>query len=116
MGKRPSVEEKLGAIRRLRELPPSSELTGELRAALRDRSNLLVAAAAEIVGEQNHADLIPDLEAAFDRLLVDPLKNDKLCRGKIAVIKALDKLEHERTDIFLRADQPHSTGTRVGRF
>ena len=55
------------------------------------------------MGEQNHTDLIPDLEAAFDRLLVDPLKNDKQCRGKMAIIKALDKLEHERIDIFLRA-------------
>jgi HEAT repeat protein len=41
--------------------------------------------------------------AAFDRCLVDPLKNDKLCRGKIAIIQALDKLEYERTDIFVRA-------------
>jgi HEAT repeat protein len=103
MGKRPSVDEKLSAIRRLRELPPSSELTSELRVALRDKSNLIVAAAAAIVGDQNHTGLSADLEAAFDRCLVDPLKNDKLCRGKIAVIQALDKIEHERTDIFLRA-------------
>ena len=82
---------------------PSPQVTSELRSALRDKSNLIVAAAAAIVGDQNHAGLSAELEAAFDRCLVDPLKNDKLCRGKIAVIQALDKLEHERTDIFLRA-------------
>ncbi len=103
MGKRPTVEEKLSAIRRLRELPPSSQVTGDLRVALRDRSNLIVAAAAVIVADLNQAGLSVDLEAAFDRLLVDPVKSDKLCRGKIAVIQALDRLEHEQTDVFLRA-------------
>ena len=103
MGKRPSVEEKLSAIRRLRELPPSPQLTSELRSALCEKSNLIVAAAAAIVGDQNHAGLSTDLEAAFDRCMLDPLKNDKLCRAKIAVIQALDKLEHEQTAIFLRA-------------
>ena len=103
MGKRPSVEEKLSAIRHLRELQPSPQVTSELRAALGDKSNVIVAAAAAIVGDQNHVGLSADLEAAFDRCLVDPLKSDKLCRAKIAIIQALDKLEHERTSIFLRA-------------
>jgi HEAT repeat protein len=103
MGKRPSLDEKLSAIRRLRELPLSPQLTSELRSALRDKSNLIVAAAAAIVGDQNHAGFSADLEAAFDRCMLDPLKNDKLCRGKIAVIQALDKVEHEQTAIFLRA-------------
>jgi HEAT repeat protein len=103
MAKRLTVEEKLSAIRQLRELQPSPQVTGDLRAALGDKSNLIVAAAAAIVGDQNHIDLSADLEAAFDRCLVDPLKNDKLCRAKIAIVQALDKLEHERTDIFLRA-------------
>ncbi len=103
MAKRLTVEEKLSAIRQLRELQPSPQVTSELRAALGDKSNLIIAAAAAIVGDQNSIGLSAELVAAFDRCLVDPLKNDKLCRGKIAVIQALDKLEHERTDIFLRA-------------
>ena len=103
MGKRLSVDEKLSAIRHLRERQSSPEVTSELRAALGDKSNLIVAAAAAIVGDQNNGGLSANLEAAFDRCLVDPLKNDKLCRGKIAVVQALDKLEYERPDIFLRA-------------
>jgi HEAT repeat protein len=103
MAKRLSVEEKLSAIRRLRELEPSPQVTGELRTALGDKSNLIVAAAAAIVADQNHIGLSTELEAAFDRFLVEPLKSDKLCRAKIAIIQALDKLEHDRTDIFLRA-------------
>jgi HEAT repeat protein len=103
MGKRLSVEEKLSAIRRLRDQDPSPQVTAELRSALADRSNLIIAAAAAIAGDQKLVDLASDLEGAFDRLLVDPLKSDKLCRGKLAIVQALDKLEHERPDSFLKA-------------
>jgi HEAT repeat protein len=103
MGKRLSVEEKLSAIRRLRELEPSAHVVSELRLALRDKSNLIVAAAAAIVGDKNHTALCPELAAAFERCLVDPLTSDKLCRGKIAIVHALDKLEHDQPDIFLHA-------------
>jgi HEAT repeat protein len=103
MGTRPTLEEKLAAIRRVREQPPSSEHTEELRRSLGDRLNLVVAAAAAVAGEQGKVELSADLEAAFDRFLVDPLKSDKLCRAKVAVIQALDKLEHEPPAIFRKA-------------
>ena len=44
-----------------------------------------------------------DLEAAFDRFLVDPLKTDKLCRAKLAIVQALDQMEHLRRDVFEKA-------------
>ena len=43
------------------------------------------------------------MEAAFDRFLVNPLKDDKLCRAKIAIVQALDRVEHEDGDVFRRA-------------
>lgn len=103
MGKRLSVDDRLSAVRRLRDQPPSAEVLAELKTAPRDKSNLIVAAAATIVGDQKHAVLQPDLEAAFDRFLVDPLKNDKLCCAKIAVVLGLDKMGWEGPDVFLRA-------------
>jgi len=103
MGSRLSLEDKLAAIRRVREQPPSSQYTAELRRSLGDRSNLVVAAAAAVVGEQSKVELSADLETAFDRFLVHPLKDDKLCRAKVAVIRALDKLEHERPEVFRKA-------------
>ena len=116
MAKRLTVEEKLSAIRQLRELQPSPQMTSELRAALSDKSNLIIAAAAAIVGDQNSIGLSAELVAAFDRCLVDPLKNDKLCRGKIAVIQALDKLEHrrERTEKFSSRGEPCAARAGVG--
>jgi HEAT repeat protein len=103
MANRLSLEEKLAAIRRLREQPASPEGTAELRRSLADRSNLVVAAAAAVAGAQGLVELSADLEAAFNRFLVNPLKDDKLCRAKLAAIQALDKLEHERPEVFRTA-------------
>jgi len=103
MGVRLSIEDKLATIRRLREQPPCSEHTAELRRSLGDRSNLVVAAAAAVAGDQGMVELSADLEAAFPRFLVEPLKDDKLCRAKIAAVQALDKLEHDRPEVFRKA-------------
>jgi HEAT repeat protein len=103
MANRLSLEEKLAAIRRLQKQPASSEQTVELRRSLGDRSNLVVAAAAAVVAAQGLNELSVALEAAFDRFLVNPLKDDKLCRAKVSVIQALDKLEHERPEVFRTA-------------
>jgi HEAT repeat protein len=35
--------------------------------------------------------------------MVNPLKDDKLCRAKIAIVQALDRMEHQDPDVFLRA-------------
>ena len=94
MAKRLSLDDKLAAVRLLRDRDPSPELTVELKTAIDDRSNLIVAAAAAIAGDQGFVELAPTLASALDRFLVDPLKADKLCRAKLAVIQALDKLEH----------------------
>jgi HEAT repeat protein len=103
MSKRLSLDDKLAAIRAIRQQPPAESDTTELRSFIGDRSNLVVAAAAAIAGERTLAELAKDLETAFDRFLVEPLKNDKLCRAKIAIVQALDKIEHLRRDVFEKA-------------
>jgi HEAT repeat protein len=103
MGKRLSLDDKLAAVRAIRSQPPAPSDTIELRGFISDRSNVVVAAAAAIVGERTLTELATDLEAAFDRFLVEPLKSDKLCRAKIATVQALDKIEHLRRDVFEKA-------------
>jgi len=100
MAKRLTIDEKLAAIRLLRDQPISPAFTADLRKAIADRSNLLAAAAATIAGDRRLVELAPDLESAYARFAVDPLKDDKLCRAKIAIVQALDKMEHERPDVF----------------
>ncbi len=103
MANRLSLDDKLAAIRRLRTQEPSSEHEAELRRGLKDRSNLIVAVAAAIAGEQGLTAISAELEAAFERFLVNPQKDDKLCRAKIAIIQVLDKLEHSQPDVFHKA-------------
>src|SRR4051812_19783634 len=103
MAARLSRDDKLAAIRKLRGQPLSPEQRAELRKSLSDRSNLVVAAAAVIAGENTLVELAGDLEAAFERFLVNPLKDDKLCRAKLAAVQALDKVEHQRPEVFRKA-------------
>ena len=103
MATRLSLDDKLAALRKLRGQPLSSEHKAELKKAVGDRSNLVVAAAAALAGENTLVELARDLEAAFDRFLVNPVKDDKLCRAKIAAVQALDKLEHQDPEVFEKA-------------
>jgi HEAT repeat protein len=103
MATRSSLDDKLAALRELRGRALTPEQKGELRKRVGDRSNLVVAAAAVIVGESALVELSKDLEVAYGRFLINPLKNDKLCRAKLAIAQALDRMESQQTDLFRRA-------------
>ncbi len=103
MPPRRSLDDKLAAIRALKGRELTDEDRADLKKWLGDRSNLVVASAAALAGEGGLAELAPDLEAAFDRFLVDPVKVDKLCRAKLAIVQALDRLEHIGPIVFEKA-------------
>jgi HEAT repeat protein len=103
MAPRASLEDKLAALRELRGRTLTDEQKAELRKRIGDRSNLVVAAASAIAAENALVEMSKDMESAFDRFLVNPLKDDKLCRAKVAIVQALDKLEHPDTDVFRKA-------------
>lgn len=101
MAKRASTEEKLSGIRKLGREPITGGTHQALKKALTGANNILVAEAAKVAGKLNMEELIPDLLNAFDRFLDDPLKRDKGCLAKEAIIEALDKLEYDEEAIFL---------------
>src|ERR687893_710751 len=103
MAGRESLDDKLAALRALRGQTLTDEQKAGLRKRIGDRANLVVAAAAAIAGENALVELAKDLEAGFDRFLVNPLKDDKLCRAKVAIVQALDRMEHREPDVFLKA-------------
>lgn len=106
MAKRTTFEEKLAAMRRLRDLDgPGPDDAAAVRKAIADRSNFVAAAAAEVAGAWRLGEAAADLEAAFRRFMVDPTKDDKLCRAKIAVVQALEKLEHAAPGVFEEASR-----------
>src|SRR5262245_60671998 len=96
------LEAKLASLKALRNQPASPDHVPELRKSLADKSNLVAADAAEIIAERLLSELVPDLVAAFDRFMIDPEDSDKLCRGKISVVEALNKLEYEKEEVYRR--------------
>src|SRR5262249_1539477 len=103
---------------RLRALRREAVVSGhvvELRRALNDASNLVVADVAEIVAERHLSELAADLGAAFERFLVAPVETDLLCRAKVAILEALNEREYDGEEIFLRAIRHVQMEPRWGR-
>lgn len=103
MAKARSVDAKLKRLRGLSDEPASPALLAELRGLIGDKSNFVVAEAADMVGERMLVELGPELAAAFQRFTVDPVETDKLCRAKIAIVDALHKIEFDAEDSFRKA-------------
>jgi HEAT repeat protein len=91
---------ELAALESLRNGPPAETLE-PVRRLLAHKNNFLVSKAARLVAEHNHASLIPDLVAAFDRFRADSNKNDPNCWAKEACAKSLAALEYQEPDLFL---------------
>lgn len=97
-----AFDRKLHELEALRALPDPSAAIEPLRKALGDRSNYYVSKAAALVAELGLQSLIPDLVAAFNRFLIDPVKSDPQCWAKNAIAKALKDLGLNDAHFFLR--------------
>jgi HEAT repeat protein len=95
------TEEKIEDLKHLRK-GSAETVAPALKKALQDKSNLVVAEAAKIAGEEHHTALVPELLAAFARLFEDPVKSDPKCWGKTALLKALTVLGYSESAPFLR--------------
>ncbi len=102
MPKARSLADKLAKVRSLRGTATTAAGLKELRAALGDNSNLVVAEAAEIAGAALIADVTTELVAAFDYFMEDGEKRDKICRAKTAIAETLNKLDYSDEDFWWR--------------
>lgn len=114
MAKSRGLDGKLDRLRVLRRETPEDGHVAELRRALSDTSNLVVEAAADIVGERAMVELSADLVAAFDRFMIDPIDTDPRCRAKIAIVESLNKTDYQREDVFLRGVSHFQEAGRPG--
>jgi HEAT repeat protein len=105
---------KLARLHALRNQPATPETTLELRRYLADASSLIVAETARLIKDQAAPELVGDLVAAFDRLMIDPEASDKQCRAKIEIVDALNRLDHAEPDVFLRG-LTHRQDRRFGQ-
>lgn len=98
---RASVDEQLAA---LDALPASAaERREALGKALGARSFRIVAKAARIAEDSLAYDLVPQLVAAWPRLLDKPTKSDPGCTAKKAIARALVALDCADAEFFVRA-------------
>ena len=96
----PSFDDKRARIAALADQPPALA-TAELRKYLGDRTAYLVGAAAEVAQKLELRELIPDLAAAFDRLLVDGATHDKGCAAKAKILEALLSFDADVPSVYL---------------
>lgn len=96
------IEQQLESLNALRSAGATDEATITLRKALNDRVNLVVAKAAATTALLNVSVLIPDLAAAFNRLLDKDAQADPQCWGKNALAKALKDLGYDESQSFIR--------------
>jgi len=89
MAKAPSIEDRLAEVATLSKSPDTPETRKQLRKHLASKTSLVVAKTAEIIAHIEDHDFTPDLIAAFHRFMADPVKADKGCAAKTAVVKAL---------------------------
>ncbi|HVZ18416.1 MAG TPA: hypothetical protein VG897_14950 [Terriglobales bacterium] len=101
MRKPDPIETMLNHLASLRENGDRAMVTRELRAALKDRSNLVIAKAAAMAAEFRLTELIPDMVAAFERLMKNPAKLDKRCAATFAIATALHAMDYLEPDVYL---------------
>jgi len=96
------IEDEIESLAQLCRAGLSPAVVAALRKALADKVNLVVAKAAKLTGELHVDELLPDLLAAFDRLMEKPVERDRQCWGKNAIATALVTLDYRESAPFLR--------------
>lgn len=88
MAPRKTTATQLAELAAIEPDPTTEAAATVLRAALSSRSNFVIARAAGIVGEWDLPGFGPEMTAAFEQLLIDPLRRDPTCAGKRALAEA----------------------------
>lgn len=100
MRKPDPVEEALDRLAALKKEAAGPPLFAELRGFLKNRSNVVVAKAAKGVSHVRAMEVVPDLVAAFHRLMEDPAKQDKGCAATTEIVNALYELDYLDPEIY----------------
>jgi HEAT repeat protein len=95
------VEQALDRLTALRNEEGGPPVLTELKAFLKNRSNLVAAKAAKIAGQSGATELVPDLVAAFHRFMANPSKLDKGCAATIEIAGALHELDYLEPEVYL---------------
>jgi HEAT repeat protein len=100
MGKAPSTEEALLAIRQIRDAPDGFDLKRDLAPFLNHKSNHVIAAAADTAGRFELGSFCPELVEAFLELMKKPAARDPGCKALIAIAKALATMDQPAPQVY----------------
>jgi HEAT repeat protein len=100
MGKAPSTEDALLAIRKIRDAPDGFDLKRELAPFLNHKSNHVIAAAADTAGRFELGSFCPELVEAFLELMKKPAARDPGCKALIAIAKALATMDEPAPQVY----------------
>ena len=100
MTKPESFENRLAELAALADSVETPETRKQLRKHLTSRASPIVARAAQIIATIENHDFVPDLVQAFHRFLIDPIKTDKGCVAKSAIVKALLAADCDDEELF----------------
>ncbi|HEY4899406.1 MAG TPA: hypothetical protein VIH91_01175 [Terriglobales bacterium] len=95
MAKSDPIERSLDRLGELRCAEVSETVVQEVREFLRNRSNLVVAKAANVVRELQIKALIPDMVIAFNKIMADAPRHDKRCAAITEIVSALYELNYQ---------------------
>lgn len=99
--RRTTIDDKIRRFEELAAAESVGEAAEEIRAALNGTNNVVIAKAAEAAEAHPEPDFTKELTKAFDRLIEDPVRRDKMCLGKTAIASALRAVDGAGTEIFL---------------
>src|SRR5258708_8627679 len=105
MKKPDPIEQALDRLSALRSGSSPEAAAQEIRKSLGSKSNLVVAKAAKMAGELRSAASVPDLVAAFDRLMADPGKLDKGCAAVTEIAGALYELDYAEREVYRKGSR-----------
>ncbi|MFM9965837.1 MAG: HEAT repeat domain-containing protein [Planctomycetaceae bacterium] len=94
------IDARLKRLTELANEPDSEAAHAELRRALHETSNLVVAKAAEIIGERELSDFTNELKSLWSPLCSEP-ERDRGCTAKNAILDALARLGLDDPDFCL---------------
>ena len=100
MGKAPSTEEALLAIRKIRDDPDGFDLKRDLAPFLKHKSNHVIGAAADTVARLELGSFCPELVDAFLGLMKKPDTRDQGCKALIAIAKALATMDQPAPQVY----------------
>ena len=103
--KRKTLEDELNDVRLAASDPHSPESVARLDAALASKKGLVVERAAKLVKDRALSGYAERLRDAWQHLVDAGPAADPGCRGKVAVLEALDVLEWMDTEPFLAASR-----------